>query len=102
MEEASLMPDVWVKVVEVKGECPVHKVGDRFVIRRGFRLDSLGGEVCLHALCGMSSLIWALGHGHDPDALGLGQPPRLTCPDPGPPLSRGGTVIFELSVSEEE
>jgi len=100
LEEADLMPDVWVKVVEVSGDCPVHRVGDCFVVRQGFKLDSLGGEVCLHALSGMLSLIWALGHGHDPEDLGLGQPPRLRCPDPGPPHSRGGTVTFELTVSE--
>ncbi len=94
------MADVWVTVQKVSGSCPVHSEGDRFVLHEGFALDSLGGSVCLHALLGMAALLWALGHGHSPEELSLGDPPLLACPDPGPPLSCGGRVLFRLEVSE--
>jgi len=89
---------VWVTVERVEGRCPVHSKGDRFVVRGGFSVDSLGGAICLHALLGMAAVLWALGHGHDPQELSLGDPPTLSCPDPGPPLSCGGRVLFRLEV----
>jgi len=81
-----------VRVVEVRGRCPVHRPGDEFRIEGGFVVE---GRVCLHALLAMAAVAWALGHGHSPGDLGFSGPVRVRCPDPGPPLG-SGSVTFEL------
>jgi len=47
----------------------------------------------------MTTLLSAFLHGTSAKELGIGVEPDLgyvQCPDPGPPCTKGGTVIFEL------
>jgi len=47
----------------------------------------------------MSTLLLALLYGTFAIELGIGVEPDVgyvQCPDPGPPCTKGGTVIFEL------
>ncbi len=91
---------VHVKVVKVEGYCPVFSEGDEFifedfVIRKGHACD-----ICIHALVAISHFLWALGHGHSPEEVGIGEGRvgHLKCPDPGSPFTKGGSVLFELKV----
>ena len=88
---------VRVRVAAIDGRCAVHRVGDEFVIR-GPELVSRG-PVCVHALPSILHYGMMLREGSDPVDIGLarkGRIARLACPDPGPPLTMGGCVIFEL------
>jgi uncharacterized repeat protein (TIGR04076 family) len=87
-------------VKEIKGQCPLgYKPGDRFVIE-GYWLDpEQSGPVCIHALTSMLTLLSPFLHGASAVDLGIGKEPDvgyLTCPDPGPPHTGGGCVLFEL------
>lgn len=92
--------EVEIKVKEVKGHCPIYKPGDVIVLK-GFYVDSTkSGPVCMHAFLALSSLLSAFSHGVDAKTLGIGNEADkgfLQCPDPGPPYTKGGTVIFELT-----
>jgi hypothetical protein len=47
----------------------------------------------------MSTLLSAFSHGSSAIGLGIGEKENLgylRCPDPGPPCTKGGTVLFEL------
>ncbi len=91
------MVKVRVEVHEVKGECAAGlKPGDWFEVD-GFYISRVNGKVCLHALVAMSTLLTLMSHGHSPKELGIGEESGFVqCPDPGPPLTCGGTVTFKL------
>ena len=85
---------IHVEVVEVRGHCVVHRVGDRFTID-GFRIQrgSMNCEaLCYHAL----SAIYGAYH-----LSRSGSAPRESyaqCLDPGPPYApKGSTTIFKLT-----
>jgi len=87
-----------IEVVEIRGTCPVHKIGDRIVVE-GPRID-LGrtDNVCIHALPSLLHYVVALREGVDPKTLGLstdGRNAYIQCLDPGRPYTEGGTVIFK-------
>lgn len=88
-----------ITVKRIRGKCPVYKIGDKIVID-GFYIDTEESKnVCMHAFSAMLSLASLLAHGFSTKELGLG--PRenigyLQCPDPGPPCTKGGTVLFEI------
>jgi uncharacterized repeat protein (TIGR04076 family) len=87
-----------IEVVEIRGTCPVHKIGDRIVVE-GPRID-LGrtDNVCIHALPSLLHYVVALREGVDPRVLGLstdGRNAYIQCLDPGLPYTEGGTVIFK-------
>ena len=92
------MSTLIIEVVEIRGTCPVHKIGDRIVVE-GPRID-LGrtDSVCIHALPSLLHYVVALREGVDPKTLGLstdGRNAYIQCLDPGPPYTEGGTVIFK-------
>ncbi|HDI32257.1 MAG TPA: TIGR04076 family protein [Thermofilum sp.] len=91
--------EVEIKVKEVKGYCPIYKPGDVIVLK-GFYVDTeRSAPICMHAFLALCPLLSAFSHGTDARALGIGSEPDkgyLQCPDPGPPHTRGGTVLFEL------
>lgn len=93
------MYELLVTVEEVRGRCAAdYKRGDWFLIR-GFYLESTqGARVCLHALSSMLTLVSPMLKGVPAEALGAGRGDSayVQCPDPGPPLTCGGTVIFKL------
>ncbi len=91
--------DLIVEVVEVRGRCPVHRVGDRFLIREGHRLVA-EGPICLHALQSLTPYYVPLGRGIEPDDLGLSGPDGaayVQCLDPMG-YTGGGTVVFRVTI----
>lgn len=86
----SMAYDVRVKVVKVKGECPIFKEGDEFQLHRGYILE---GKFCFHALLALSSFLQILARGYSARAMGFEEHDRIIaqCPD------AKNTVIFELS-----
>ena len=90
---------VRIKVKEIKGFCPVYNVGDEIVLN-GYYIDTKNSApVCMHSFLAMSSLLAAFSHGISAKDLGIGENDDigyLQCPDPGPPCTKGGTVLFEL------
>ncbi|MCD6523467.1 MAG: TIGR04076 family protein [Thermococcus sp.] len=92
------------RVVEIKGKCPVFKLGDRIVVEGPeIKLDETDA-VCTHAFASLLPYIVALRKGIKPSELGLGRGDRayIQCLDPGPPYTDGGTVIFEITVVRDE
>ena len=87
-------------VKEVRGHCPVHKVGDRIVVEVP-KIDIASTDaLCVHALGSMLSMLVPLARGVSFKDLGLaveeGNVGYVQCLDPGPPYTAGGTVIFEI------
>jgi uncharacterized repeat protein (TIGR04076 family) len=88
-----------VEVVEVRGSCPVHKVGDRILIDGARIVLNETDALCVHALPVLLHYAVALDEGADPVKLGLTKPEDrehayLQCLDPWKPYTKGGTVIF--------
>lgn len=86
-----------VEVIEIKGHCPVYRVGDTFSIDDGFKL-TCSRPVCLHSLASLMPYYVALSRGVSPVELGLareGEAAYLQCLDPCQ-LTGGGTVVFSV------
>ena len=88
-----------IEVVEVRGSCPVHKVGDRILIDGARIVLNETDALCVHALPILLHYAVALDEGADPVKLGLTTPEDrehayLQCLDPWKPYTEGGTVIF--------
>ncbi len=100
-----MLSDVRVEVEEVRGRCAAgYRKGDSFILR-GFYIEAEEGvRICLHALIAMSTLLSPFSHGVPAEQLGIGEgnTGRVQCPDPGPPITCGGTVIFKLVRLGEE
>ncbi|TFG07505.1 MAG: TIGR04076 family protein [Promethearchaeota archaeon] len=90
-----------IKAIEIKGNCPVFKVGDKMVIEGPEVNLKETDKVCIHALFSLGTFIVALREGLSSDSLGLakrgGQKAYFQCLDPGQPYTDGGTVTFEVS-----
>jgi len=91
-------------VKEIRGRCPVFKIGDRIVIESPKIVPEKTDALCVHALGSMLSMIVALSHGISFEELGLameeGNIGHVQCLDPGPPYTLGGTVLFEIKREE--
>jgi len=88
-----------VEVVEIRGNCPVYRVGDKMVIKMPELILNETDKVCIHALTAMQTLLQAIARGYSARELGVGERDDegyVQCPDPGPPYTRGGTVIFKI------
>jgi len=88
-----------IEVCQIKGKCPVHKVGDRIVIDDPKILLDKTDALCVHALSSLLHYVLALEEGANPVKLGLSkQEDRehayIQCVNPGKPYTHGGTVIF--------
>lgn len=89
-----------IEVCEVRGKCPVHKVGDKIVIEDPRIVLNETDALCTHALSSLLHYVLALEEGADPVKLGLSTPEDrehayIQCVDPGKPYTNGGTVIFK-------
>ena len=88
-----------ITVKEIKGKCPLYQVGDTMIIDK-FYLDTAESEnFCIHAISAMFPLLSSFIHGISAKELGIGTEKDigyLQCPDPGPPHTKGGTVLFEI------
>jgi len=90
-----------IEVIEVRGHCPVYKVGDRIVIDGPRIILEETDAICIHALPAILHYAVALDKGVDPVSLGLTKPndkehAYLQCLDPWKPYTNGGTVIFKI------
>ena len=86
-----------IKVVEIKGSCPVYKIGDMFNIVDGFKLIA-EKPLCMHSLSSLMPYYVALSRGVSPVELGLAQEDKVAyiqCLDPCK-YTGGGTVVFEI------
>lgn len=88
-------------MVEVRGKCPVHKVGDKIVIDGAKILLDKTDALCIHALSVILHYAVALDESADPVKLGLTKPEDkehayVQCVDPWKPYTDGGTVVFSI------
>jgi uncharacterized repeat protein (TIGR04076 family) len=88
-----------IEVCEIRGKCPVYKVGDKIVIDDPKIVLRETDALCTHALSSLLHYVLALEEGADPVKLGLSKPEDrehayIQCVDPGKPYTNGGTVIF--------
>ena len=91
-----------IVVHEIRGRCPVYKVGDRMMIDDPRILVDKTDAICTHALSSLLHYVLVLEEGIDPVKLGLSKPEDrqyayIQCVDPGKPYTDGGTVIFRCS-----
>jgi uncharacterized repeat protein (TIGR04076 family) len=90
-----------IEVCEIRGRCPVHKVGDRIVIDDPAIVLDKTDALCTHALSSLLHYVVALERKADPVELGLSRPDDrghayIQCVDPGEPYTHGGTVVFKI------
>ena len=61
-----------IEVVEIKGRCPVYRLGDSIVLKEGYILDIAGkSAVCMHSLASILPYYVALSRGIKAADLGL-------------------------------
>jgi uncharacterized repeat protein (TIGR04076 family) len=89
-----------IRVCEIRGKCPVYKVGDEIVIDDPRILLDRTDAICTHALSTLLHYVTILEHDWCPVKLGLTTPrdpdhAYMQCVDPGEPYTEGGTVIFQ-------
>ena len=89
-----------IRVANIRGRCPIYKIGDEIVVDEPAIAHSDGRRICIHALGSMLSMLVPLCRGVNFDSLGLSKKGEETgyvhCLDPGPPYTEGGTVLFEI------
>jgi len=88
-----------IVVHEMRGRCPVYKVGDRIMIDDPKILLDKTDALCIDVLPSLLHYTLILKNGGDPVKLGLSKPEDkkhayIQCVDPGEPYTEGGTVIF--------
>lgn len=97
------MREIIIQVKEIRGRCVVHKLGDRIVIK-GPEIDmEKTDRLCIHTLPSLLYYSLAFREGADPVKLGLSirkDRAYLSCPDPGPPYTKGGNVVFEFILED--
>ena len=88
-----------IEVCEIRGRCPVYRVGDKIVVDDPRIVLRETDALCTHALSSLLHYILALEEGVDPVKLGLSKPEDrehayIQCVDPWRPYTDGGTVVF--------
>ena len=91
------MRTLQIKVVQVKGYCPVYNPGDQFAILEGYKLR-VERVLCMHSLASILPYYVALSRGVSPKELGLGDGATayVQCFDPCE-YTGGGTVVFGIT-----
>lgn len=90
-----------IKVVQIKGNCPVYNMGDKITLQKGYILDPTETDkVCMHSLTSILPYYVALTKGVKAKDLGLSwgdsEEAYVQCLDPCE-VTKGGTVILEIS-----
>ena len=88
-----------IEVYEIRGKCPVYKVGDKMVIDDPRILLDRTDALCTHALSTLLHYVLMLEYDWCPVKLGLTtnadtEHAYMQCVDPGQLYTEGGTVIF--------
>lgn len=94
-----------IKVIQIKGKCPVYNIGNKISLQEGYILiPSETDKVCMHSLTSILPYYVALTKGIKAQDLGLSRGESkeayVQCLDPCE-LTSGGTVIFEIARVEE-
>jgi len=116
------MKSLIVRVIEVVGNCPVYKIGDKITLDEGYKINlQKTNAICMHSLASIFPYYVALSNDVDPDNLGLtkkknykryddthknnndnnntikggGKSAFVQCLDPYK-YTGGGTVVFEI------
>jgi uncharacterized repeat protein (TIGR04076 family) len=89
-----------IEVHEIKGKCPVYKIGDKIIINHPEIIIKKTDVLCVHALPNILHYSLIIDAGKSPLDLGLSTEKDskhyyIQCVDPGPPYTEGGTVIFK-------
>lgn len=90
-----------IKVVEIKGRCPVYDVGNKITLKDGYILDTEESDmVCMHSLASILPYYIALAKGVEAKEIGLSRGDSkeayVQCLDPCE-ITGGGTVRLEIS-----
>ena len=90
-----------IKIVDIKGYCPVYKRGQVFFIKEGYILETTI-KLCMHSLTSIMPYYIALSKDITPKDLHLGDKNKayVQCLDPFK-RTGGGTVTFEIKIGEE-
>jgi len=88
-----------IEVIDIKGKCPVYRLGDKIILDDGYRVNlKRTDSICLHSLASLLPYYNALAKGISPLDLGLakrGKDAYLQCLDPEK-FTGGGTVTFQV------
>jgi len=90
------------EVEEIRGTCPIYKIGDKIVIDPKFPTEIINLKestaVCLRVLDNIDfNLIYAAAPDNVVEHLGVKTGEcRIACPMPGPPYTPCGYVIFRV------
>lgn len=89
-----------ITIEEIRGKCPVFKVGDKIIIEEPKIITEKTDRLCVHAFGSILSMIIPLSRGVSFRELGLAKEEEevgyVQCLDPGPPYTSGGTVVFKI------
>ena len=90
-----------VEVYEIRGKCPVYRVGDKIIIDDPKIVLEKTNALCIHALTVILHYALVLEYRWNPVELGLTKLgdekyAYVQCVDPGQPYTGGGTVIFRI------
>ncbi len=90
-----------IQIHEIRGSCPVYKLGDRITIQNPEIKLERTDALCTHALTTILHYALILEYDWCPLKLGLTKKDDpdhayVQCLDPGKPYTNGGTVIFKM------
>ena len=89
-----------IEVIEIEGECPVYKMGEKIVLDEGYKVNLKETDnICMHSLGSLLPYYNALAKGVSPVEFGLakeGNDAYIQCLDPKN-YTGGGTVTFKIS-----
>lgn len=91
-----------ITVHDIKGHCPVYKIGDKIVIQNPQIILEKTDALCTHALPSILHYALILEKNWNPFQLGLTKKDDqnnayIQCIDPGQPYAEGGTAIFRIT-----
>ncbi len=93
------MTRIRIRVHEIKGTCPVFKKNDQMVFDGPELVKGETDAYCVWASTAFLPYLLAVRYGVPATDIGLSNVKDryfVQCLDPGPPLTSGGTVIFEM------
>ncbi|RLB14447.1 MAG: TIGR04076 family protein [Deltaproteobacteria bacterium] len=98
------MEKLVITVKEIRGTCPVYRIGDKIVLDEGYKFNfKETHNVCMHSLASILPYHIALYQGIDPRDIGLSQEAGkayVQCLDPCD-YTGGGTVIFQIEKTSD-
>jgi len=94
-----------ITVFEIRGNCPVYKIGDKITLKHGYILDPAETDIaCMHSLASLLPYYVALSKGVKARDLNLSSEDSaeafVQCLDPCE-ITGGGTVRLRISRIED-